>query len=239
MTNPIPEQGLSEERTYTDLRSANIDRQAAWCPDQVPDLSFRGNELAGETGEVCNVIKKLERERLGWRGSRDTVEHLAEELADVVICADLCAISAGIDLNAAVVAKFNATSEKVGLPHRLSLVTELQHRREAEAGIAWRIIDENTPRDGTRILLAKIVGHPDHETSLWWATVGHWSSKWNNWNDGIEPAGLVPPTHWLPISGHGIAASPPPPVSGVRVKADDRRVVWQIRARQALQDSKT
>lgn len=40
---------------------------------------------------------------------------LAEELADVVICADLCAVSAGIDLGAAVVAKFNATSEKVGL----------------------------------------------------------------------------------------------------------------------------
>ena len=117
---------VADETTYTDLRSANIARQAAWCPDQVPDLSFRGNELAGETGEVCNVIKKLERERLGWRGSRDTVEHLAEELADVVICADLAAISAGIDLDAAVIAKFNATSEKVGLPHRL---TELQHRR--------------------------------------------------------------------------------------------------------------
>lgn len=108
------------EEIFARLRDANIARQAAWCPDQVPDLSFRGNELAGETGEVCNVIKKLERERLGWRGSRDTFEHLAEELADVVICADLCALSAGIDLNAAVIAKFNATSEKVGLPHRLT-----------------------------------------------------------------------------------------------------------------------
>ena len=104
---------------YANLREANVARQAAWCPEQIPDLSFRGNELAGETGEVCNVVKKLERERLGWRGSRDTVAHLAEELADVVICADLVALSAGIDLDAAVEAKFNATSEKVGLPHRL------------------------------------------------------------------------------------------------------------------------
>lgn len=109
----------ASELVYASLREANVARQAEWCPEQVPDLSFRGNELAGETGEVCNVIKKLERERLGWRGSRDTVEHLSEELADVVICADLVAISAGIDLNAAVAAKFNATSEKVGLPHRL------------------------------------------------------------------------------------------------------------------------
>jgi NTP pyrophosphatase (non-canonical NTP hydrolase) len=104
---------------FLTLREANVARQAAWCPDQVPDLSFRGNELGGEVGEALNVIKKLERERHGWRGSRDTVAHLAEELADVVICADLVAITAGIDLDEAVTAKFNATSEKVGLPHRL------------------------------------------------------------------------------------------------------------------------
>lgn len=105
------------------LRAANVERQAAWCPDpnQQPDLGYRGNELAGETGEACNVIKKLERERHGWAGSRDTLEHLAEELADVVICADLCAITAGVDLASAVVAKFNATSAKVGLSQRLAM----------------------------------------------------------------------------------------------------------------------
>lgn len=97
------------------LQTAHVVRQAEWCPDQVPDLSFRGNEMAGEVGEACNVIKKLERERQGWRGSRDTVEHLGEELADVVHTAILCAITAGIDLAPFVVDKFNATSKKNGL----------------------------------------------------------------------------------------------------------------------------
>lgn len=115
---PAPAAGV-DSWTLADLRACNVDRQAAWCPEQVPDLSFRGNELGGEVGEALNVIKKLERERLGWRGSRDTVEHLAEELADVVICADLAALTAGVDLMAAVKAKFDATSQKVGLPHRL------------------------------------------------------------------------------------------------------------------------
>lgn len=107
---------------YHTLRSANVARQHEWCDASgaVPDLSFRGNELAGETGEVCNVIKKLERARHGWRGSRDTVEHLAEELADVIICADLVAIAAGIDLNAALSRKFNATSAANGLLTTLS-----------------------------------------------------------------------------------------------------------------------
>lgn len=116
----IPEPSIESKVTLADLREANVARQAEWCPGvEKPDLSFRGVELAGETGEACNVIKKLERERLGWRGSRSTVEALAEELADIIICADLCAIAAGIDLQAALVAKFNVTSEKQGLQTRL------------------------------------------------------------------------------------------------------------------------
>ncbi len=105
------EAGLS----IADLQRAHVERQEEWCPDQKPDLSFRGNELGGECGEAQNVIKKLERERHGWRGSRDTVEHLAEELGDVIHCAVLCAITAGIDLEPAVISKFNGTSEKNGL----------------------------------------------------------------------------------------------------------------------------
>lgn len=82
-------------------------------------LSFRGNELAGETGEACNIIKKLERERMGQVGSRSTADALAEEIADVVICADLIAMEAGFDLSEAVRRKFNKTSEKYGLSTRL------------------------------------------------------------------------------------------------------------------------
>lgn len=104
---------------YT-LRAANIARQAEWDADSRITLTYRLNELAGETGEACNVGKKLERERLGIRGSRATVQDLADELADVVICADLVALGEGIDLAAAVARKFNATSEKVGLETRLA-----------------------------------------------------------------------------------------------------------------------
>jgi hypothetical protein len=108
--------------TLADLRRANEKRQAEWCPDpsQQPDLAFRAVELAGETGEACNIAKKLVRERHGWRGSRATPQDLGEELADIVICADLTAMAERIDLMAAVRAKFNATTEKVGLTTMLS-----------------------------------------------------------------------------------------------------------------------
>lgn len=97
------------------LRQANEIRQREWDPLDAITLAYRGNELAGETGEACNVIKKLERERIGLRGSRATAEQLAEELADVIICVDLIAMQAGIDLAAAVQQKFNATSRKYNL----------------------------------------------------------------------------------------------------------------------------
>jgi NTP pyrophosphatase (non-canonical NTP hydrolase) len=97
------------------LRQANTVRQKEWDPTDAITLAFRGNELAGEVGEACNVIKKLERERIGLRGTRATAAQLAEELADIIICVDLIAMHAGIDLEQAVQQKFNETSAKYGL----------------------------------------------------------------------------------------------------------------------------
>lgn len=105
---------------FFSLQEANVARDKEWntTGEKLP-LTFRATELAGEVGEACNVIKKLERERLGIVGSRDTVEHLAEELADVVICAYLVAMDTGIDLDKEVAKKFNATSAKNGFKTRM------------------------------------------------------------------------------------------------------------------------
>lgn len=104
----------------TELRVANITRQLEWDPTNQISLSYRGNELAGEVGEACNVIKKIDRERMGIRGSRATPGQLAEELADAIICIDLIAAAEGIDLSTALRNKFNATSEKYGLKTRIA-----------------------------------------------------------------------------------------------------------------------
>jgi NTP pyrophosphatase (non-canonical NTP hydrolase) len=97
------------------LRQANVTRQREWDPNDAITLEYRGNELAGEVGEACNVIKKLARERMGLRGTRATRFDLAEELADIIICADLIAMQMDIDLSYAVEQKFNATSRKYNL----------------------------------------------------------------------------------------------------------------------------
>lgn len=83
---------------YQTLRDANVVRQAEWDPaGHAKDLLWRMNELAGEIGEICNVLKKLHRERCGVEGFRATKDQLAEELADGVICIDLLAIDAQLD----------------------------------------------------------------------------------------------------------------------------------------------
>jgi NTP pyrophosphatase (non-canonical NTP hydrolase) len=107
--------------TLSELAIANRIRNEHWDPDSVLTAEFKGNELGGECGEAQNKIKKLARERLGLRGSRATVDELAEELADVIICASLIANHFGIDLDKATIDKFNSTSAKQNLPVTLPL----------------------------------------------------------------------------------------------------------------------
>lgn len=110
---------MNDEITFTDLKFANGRRQQEWDPDDQITPAFRGTELGGEVGEALNCIKKLERERMGIRGSRTTREHLAEELADIVICTDLIASMYQINLAEAIKNKFNKTSDANGLETHL------------------------------------------------------------------------------------------------------------------------
>ncbi|OLP44126.1 MazG-like family protein [Rhizobium oryziradicis] len=107
-------------KTYTTLAAANAARQSEWPGVENITLAFRGLELAGEAGEACNNMKKLERARLGIAGSTATLEQLGDELADTVITAYLCALTAGIDMDATIIRKFNQTSEENGLATRLA-----------------------------------------------------------------------------------------------------------------------
>jgi NTP pyrophosphatase (non-canonical NTP hydrolase) len=103
----------------SELRRVNGERWLAWAEGAAPDPLYMANEFGGEAGEVLNVVKKLEREARGWRGSRDTVEHLGEEIGDCIICLDSLARAYGLDLTEVTAAKFNKTSDANGFPHRI------------------------------------------------------------------------------------------------------------------------
>jgi len=117
MSNDASGQPVSLE----DLRAANISRAKEWHGDEnTPSIEYRFMELAGEVGEACNAQKKRQRTAMGIRGgTEDNLDHIKEELADVLICLDLVAMDLGIDLGDAVRKKFNKTSEKYGLSVRM------------------------------------------------------------------------------------------------------------------------
>lgn len=119
---------MKPDLLFRALRDANAERAFernaqgvnAWTTTQWALGMF------GECGEVCNVIKKFNRIESGDPATLPSEEFalnraLADELADVVIYADLLAQRAGIDLGEAVIKKFNKTSAKVGC--RTVLVT--------------------------------------------------------------------------------------------------------------------
>lgn len=89
--------------------------------DNVP-ITFWTTAIAGELGELCNMIKKLERAKVGGLNSGHTkkvedisTDDLAEEIGGVFIYLDLLASRLGIDLEQAVIKTFNDKSDEHGL----------------------------------------------------------------------------------------------------------------------------
>lgn len=112
--------------TFRALRVANVARKARWHGDadewSGADWS---NAMAGECGEACNVVKKLRRHETHTGTAYNTPQAdvlliaLAAEIADLVIYADLLAEKYGIDLERAIVEKFNHVSAAQDFPERL------------------------------------------------------------------------------------------------------------------------
>lgn len=124
--------------TFNNLRFRNVQRNKEWDPDGQITGAFRALEFSGEVGEliemvtislltslsitsgrIANMVKKIERERMGLPGSRVTLFELSNEFADAQITLDLLAMHYSIDLGYATRLKFNATSEKMGFKTRM------------------------------------------------------------------------------------------------------------------------
>lgn len=111
---------------FQELRKANVSRKNRWhgTADTWTGADW-SNAMAGETGEACNIVKKLRRHETGTGTMYNTpdqdilLKQLAEELADVVTYCDLLAHFYGIDLGDAIIAKFNKVSAAQDFPEHL------------------------------------------------------------------------------------------------------------------------
>lgn len=117
------------DKVYTSLkqlREQNVSRAKRWHSDADPwSLADWSNAMCGETGEAANIVKKIRRNETSIGSSYNTpktkelIPKLAEELADIVIYADLLADQAGINLENAIIDKFNKVSKAQNFPERL------------------------------------------------------------------------------------------------------------------------
>lgn len=107
--------------SFKNLREKNIKRcEDVFHPVDSWSPTDWATAMAGECGEACNEIKKLRRldgadKSIDTPFNRQELKRkTANELADLIIYADLLAARLGIDLGQAVVDKFNEVSEKRG-----------------------------------------------------------------------------------------------------------------------------
>lgn len=113
------------------IARASVSRSTRWHPGGLTDWSPAewAVAMAGECGEACNAVKKLRRVEDGIANKNDpgrelltrpaAIAAIGEELADTFLYMVLLAARLDIDLSAAIVVKFNATSERYGFPERL------------------------------------------------------------------------------------------------------------------------
>lgn len=106
---------MTDGITFNVLREANRRRQQEWPGNDKADVAFRAIEVAGESGEVLEAVKKFLRFARGIKGSTATREDVAEEMGDLLVSLDLLADELGIDLGIAVRTAFNRTSKKYGM----------------------------------------------------------------------------------------------------------------------------
>lgn len=94
------------------LREANVSRcSEVFHPFDEWTIFDWALAVAGEAGELANLIKKVRRGDFTMESAKQAI---ADELADVVIYCDLAAASLGIDLGRAVARKFNEVSDRTG-----------------------------------------------------------------------------------------------------------------------------
>ncbi len=130
----------SKDLTIRQFSALNYLRALEWHKDGLDSWSPAewGNALAGEVGELCNVLKKILRHDMGiqqravegkYKASGTQRAKLlveaAKEIADSYTYLDLVAARLGLDVQQCAVSKFNEISEREGLPMRFESRYEL------------------------------------------------------------------------------------------------------------------
>ena len=106
------------------FQSINTQRALTWHKGGLQEWSLLewAGAAAGELGEAANIAKKIRRMDMEINSNNNistrekAVEMLGDEIADTITYMFLLASAAGIDVESAMIRKFNAISKRENLP---------------------------------------------------------------------------------------------------------------------------
>lgn len=102
-----------QSKSIVDMELEAIKDSQRWFPSTASDFEHHALALAGETGELCNVVKKIQRGSLDHTAAG--VKHsLAMELVDVFTYTLVLAGLLHIDLEAAYYVKRTENEQRFG-----------------------------------------------------------------------------------------------------------------------------
>ncbi len=121
---------MNPELTFTYFSRQNLARANRWHGGNgIIDWSISdwGVAAAGEMGEVCDAIKKLNRLRDGFTSNNPrqpqstmaATDEILKEIGDTGVYLDLLAQRCGSTLGECMVRVFNAISERENMPERV------------------------------------------------------------------------------------------------------------------------
>ena len=137
--------GEKEESLFVQLREKSVRRaiEGFKCYHEQP-ITFWTTALAGELGELCNMIKKLQRVKLGgidtgssYTSKDITTEMLSEEIGGIAIYLDLLASLLNISLEGAIIYEFNRVSSKYNLQEFLSSPAKVEGDAVLDVLVWW------------------------------------------------------------------------------------------------------
>ena len=128
--------------TFKELAHVNAERCKRWHhADTEPWTGADwSNAMCGEAGEAANVVKKLRRHETGTANpvldppGGSLREMLGHEIADTILYAFLLADHYCINVERAVIQKFNSVSDKQAFPEMLGGIESRHDRIRAKYG---------------------------------------------------------------------------------------------------------
>jgi NTP pyrophosphatase (non-canonical NTP hydrolase) len=100
---------IEKQRAFDEQRATTFQWSGAITAQQTHPLVHNALSLAGEAGEIANLVKKLDR---GDFGFAHLMDELPGELADVMIYVMKIAYQSGIDLELAIQQKMDANADR-------------------------------------------------------------------------------------------------------------------------------